>query len=785
MAFQVSPGVNISEVDLTTTTPAVSVSVAAIAGVFNWGPVEYPVLISNENQLVSSFGSPSDSNFETFFSAANFLSYSSALYVSRASENSKNAVGGTSSSAYNILIKNKDLFESFTNSDSTIKYIAKYPGSLGNSLSVSEVKSSSEYFKSINLMSSAFSGVSTATNIPNQEETYVKATVGSDQVIVRLGKSDAEPIYSFNAQSGVNASIDAITIGTHDLSVNDRVTYIVEDGNTAVGGLVNGTEYFVITSTSTTVVLSTSLGGSKVELTSGSNESGHKLAKTGSSGLSLSEAAGYLGSLAQTITIGSLVRVGSSSIGFQNMRIKAVSSVSQDVDGAQIALTCDQTYKLASNSSSNFLDIFWEYSNVTNKAPGSTYFAEANPVSGTVKRDEITLVVVDTDGKFSGTPGSILEVFQNLSRATDAKNSDGSNIFWKTVVNETSNYIYVPLSSDDATISTLTDITSDLTSKPTTLKFKDGSSGLKESGTPGVDAISVSRLAAAWDVFRSSESSQLDVSLIIAGKPVGIFNSAQMGKYLIENIAESRKDCVVFVSPPKASLVSEQANTCVAFRNELGSSSYAFMDSGYKYQYDKYNDKFRWIPLNGDIAGLAARTDSTRDPWYSPAGFNRGNIKNIVKLWWNPDQSSRDLLYKNGINPVVTFQGQGTVLYGDKTLLSNPSAFDRINVRRLFIVLEKTIARAAQSSLFEFNDDFTRSQFRNLVEPFLREVQGRRGIFDFKVVCDETNNTGDVIDSNRFVGDIYVKPAKAINFIQLNFVAVRSNVDFSEFVGQF
>ena len=210
-----------------------------------------------------------------------------------------------------------------------------------------------------------------------------------------------------------------------------------------------------------------------------------------------------------------------------------------------------------------------------------------------------------------------------------------------------------------------------------------------------------------------------------------------------------------------------------------------FRSSGYKYQYDKYNDLYRWIPLNGDTAGLCVRTDSVRDAWWSPAGFNRGQIKNIVKLAFNPRQADRDVLYKAGVNPVVTFPGQGTILYGDKTLLAKPSAFDRINVRRLFIVLEKAIATATKFTLFEFNDDFTRAQFRNLVEPFLRDVQGRRGIYDFRVVCDETNNTGEVIDRNEFVGDIYIKPAKSINFIQLNFVAVRTGVEFSEVVGQF
>ena len=230
--------------------------------------------------------------------------------------------------------------------------------------------------------------------------------------------------------------------------------------------------------------------------------------------------------------------------------------------------------------------------------------------------------------------------------------------------------------------------------------------------------------------------------------------------------------------------IGKEAVDIVAYRDTLPSSSYAVMDSGWKYQYDKYNDVYRWIPLNGDTAGLMVRTDSVRDPWFSPAGFNRGNIKNVVKLAYNPSKADRDNLYKNSINPVVTFPGQGTVLYGDKTMTGEPSAFDRINVRRLFIVLEKAVSTAANFTLFEFNDDFTRAQFKNLVEPFLRDVKGRRGITDFVVVCDTTNNTDGVIERNEFVGDIYVKPNRSVNYIQLNFVAVRTGVEFSEIVGQ-
>jgi phage tail sheath protein FI len=295
------------------------------------------------------------------------------------------------------------------------------------------------------------------------------------------------------------------------------------------------------------------------------------------------------------------------------------------------------------------------------------------------------------------------------------------------------------------------------------------------NGTVGTSVVD-GNVQAGLALFANDEA--VDVSLI----PLGAV-SAATATYAINSIAEVRRDCVVFASPLLTTVygaVGQEASNLVTFRDSLPSSSYAVLDSGWKYQYDRYNDVYRWVPLNGDVAGSAVRTDFVADPWFSPAGFNRGQIKNVVKLAYSPSKADRDIIYKKGINPVVTFPGNGTVLYGDKTLQSKPSAFDRINVRRLFIVLEKAIATAAKFQLFEFNDGFTRAQFRNLVEPFLRDVQGRRGITEYKVVCDESNNTAGVIDRNEFVADIFVKPARAINFIQLNFVATRSGISFEE-----
>ncbi len=341
------------------------------------------------------------------------------------------------------------------------------------------------------------------------------------------------------------------------------------------------------------------------------------------------------------------------------------------------------------------------------------------------------------------------------------------------------------LTNSQANTAALGSATLDITS---TNKFKsirvgnatDVAAGANFSLTGGVsDEANVTdgQRELGWDIFKNADT--YDVSLIPTGGASSVLQA-----YIIDNLAEVRKDLVAFVSPRlsdvKSNLGSE-ADDVVTSRNLLGSSSYAVMDSGWKYQYDKYNDKFRWIPLNGDMAGVCARTDLIADPWYSPGGYTRGRIKNVVKLAFSPNKSERDKLYINGVNPVVTFPGDGTILFGDKTMQTKPSAFDRINVRRLFIILEKAIAKAAKYQLFEFNDDFTRAMFRNMVEPFLRDVQGRRGITEFKVVCDTTNNTGEVIDRNEFVADIYIKPARSINFITLNFIATKTDVQFSEF----
>lgn len=409
-------------------------------------------------------------------------------------------------------------------------------------------------------------------------------------------------------------------------------------------------------------------------------------------------------------------------------------------------------------------------SDLFTSAPGTSQFAE----NAGGANDEIHIAVVDSGGLFTGFKNTVLETFPFVSKASNAiKVNDGTTNYYKQVIFNNSKYIYAVDPPDYANTSSTWGTTADNTFASMFVKQKSFAL------SAGADEIpNDAKIITGFDLFSNKETT--DVSLLLTG------NGSTTVQQHVMDLAKSRTDCVAFISPPSSAVInnagSESADI-LSWSNSLTPSSYVVADSGWKYQFDVYNNVYRWIPLNGDIAGLCVYTDSIRDPWYSPAGFNRGQIKNAIKLAWNPTKTYRDTLYVNGINPVAAFSGQGIVLFGDKTLQNKPSAFDRINVRRLFITLEKAISKAAQFSLFEFNDEFTRAQFVALVTPYLRDVQGRRGITDFRVVCDTTNNTPQVIDSNQFVGDIYIKPARSINFIQLNFVAVGTGVDFITVVG--
>lgn len=711
--FQLSPGVNISEIDLTTVTPAVDTTVGAFAGVFRWGPVNERTLVNSENDLVRKFGKPTNINPETFFTAANFLSYSNSLQVVRAANTTAQfaAIGGTGvatpSAALTVFNNNDYDTKSAAWGPTDVQVIARWPGALGNSLKVSVCENATQYTSSANLLAQSYT-LGSAAGI--QQGTVGLFNGANTGLVIPVGSSAG--VITLDGATNISANVSFSAAAANDL----QATLNTFADRYAVG------DYLVVGTSAT----------QSLKITS------------------------------KSVIVGNTAGVN-SGIGFIN-------------------LTFDQPLKLASAINTDDVVRYWEYYSQVDAAPGRSAFVTVNGntalqlANTSAQNDEVHVVVIDEDGEFTGSPGAVLEVWQGLSRATDAKLADGTTNYFKTLINDQSEYIWFADDRPGANSAFALTVQSASNSAPLTLSLSGGVD--QDEAT-----VAFTSIATAYDQFVSPED--VDISLVLAGGARGGVNGTQLANYIIDNIAEVRKDCVVFVSPEKADVVNATTpeTKVVEFRNALRSTSYAVLDSGYKQQYDKYNDTYRWIPLNGDIAGLCVRTDNARDPWFSPAGTNRGQIRNSIKLAFNPNLAQRDFLYKNSVNPVISLQGQGTILYGDKTLLNKPSAFDRINVRRLFIVLEKAISAAAKSFLFEFNDEFTRTQFRNLVEPFLRDVQGRRGIYDFKVVCDETNNTPEVIDSNKFVGDIYIKPARSINYIQLNFVAVRSGIEFSEIVG--
>ena len=870
MAFQVSPGINVSEIDLTTTVPALATTVGGFGGVFRWGPVGKFVLVDSENTLANRFGKPTSDNYETFYTAANFLSYGNALYVSRAANTtgfsntatvtlSSNttlatangaalgltvgtrvqgdgipddtfvtAVSNTTTtisraattsasavlsffantttlSAYagdtaavvasNVVVRNSEEFENKGASNATFtgtEFVARYPGALGNSLKVSMCDSDRQFSETVTFETNTTWGSTTAN-------AYALADLTSASISIAVGSNTANVVFVWSGDDfadRVANSVGARAVGSNGVSANfislatantlftngDTVWYAKGASSTAnsIQGLSEGTSYFITGANTTGFTLSLTSGGANVAVSNGAANSVVYFTKQTATdlGLTLAQARLAVTAVRDKITVGDYIEVGNTSIGKQNMKVTSEGAQADDGTNIYFNIVFDSTWNKSTNFSDTSLKRQWEYFNTVDSAPG---VSQAMTNAGLSTKDEVSVVVVDEDGLISGTPGQVLEIYQNLSRATDAKKEDGTTNYYKTAINDFSRWIWATNDRSGAASNTLSTVANSTNTTTYTKSFVRGTDGATES------TVSMAAVGAAYDLF--ADASTVDVSLILQGKAIGT-NDVQLANYLIDNIAEVRKDCVVFVSPAYSDVVgitteNAQAQNIVDFRNLLRNTSYAFLDSGYKYQYDKYADVYRYIPLNGDIAGITARSDSLKDPWFSPAGFTRGQIKNLVKLAFSPGKTERDLLYKNDVNPIVTFPGQGTVLYGDKTLLGRASAFDRINVRRLFIVLEKAIATASNSTLFEFNDDFTRSQFVNLVEPYLRDVQGRRGIFDFRVVCDETNNTAEVIDSNRFVGDIYIKPAKSINFIQLNFVAVRSGVEFNEIAGQF
>ena len=670
MGFQVSPGVEVKEVDLTNIVPAVSTTIGAVCGPFEKGPVSEITSISSEKQLVEVFGKPNANNFEYFFTAANFLQYSNSLRVVRTESALKNASSGGSG----VLIRNTLHYqESFADGQGTHgTWSARTAGIHANGIKID---------------------ICDKNNFSEMSNKQV---------------NDA-------SASAAEATITMDAFDAADFAVGEVIEFYSDAGGT---------------------VFATGHEAQKYEITA-------------------------VDTSAETITLRQLDDPAGSGL---------------------IADLADDSY----------VKRYWRFSDLFDTAPGTSEFATARGVLD----DEIHIVVYDSSGRQTGFDNdvagerlnSVLETFAFVSKHPEATTPQGNSNYYPDVIYRDSKFIYWgdhPTAAIDASGDWGQPLSSDLSVQ--------GSKFFNKLST-GVENVDRSTLANGTDDYAVTDGEQLtsyarfddgeavDVNLIMAAKA-----TSTLATNLV-TIVEKRKDALVFISPERADVVgvadsNTQTTNVKNFFDLLPSTSFAVFDSGYKYQYDRFNDVYRYVPLNGDIAGVTAFTESVADAFFSPAGFTRGQIRGAVKLAYEPNKDQRDTLYKARINPVNSFPGQGTVLFGDKTALAKPSAFDRINVRRLFIILEKAIATAAKFQLFEFNDEFTRAQFKNLVEPFLREIQGRRGITDFKVVADESNNTGEVIDRNEFVADIFVKPTRSINFITLNFVAVRTGVAFTEIGG--
>ena len=729
MPFTISPGVVTKEIDLTTVVPEISMTEGAIAGPFRWGPAYDRVTVSNESELASTFGKPDAATYKTFFTAASYLAYSGNLKVVR-SPNISDTKNATMDSANAVYIANDEAYENTYDPDmggtATADYgafIAKWTGDLGNSLRVS-----------------------------------------------MCGATRANT----NSDGTLNSNTDTALTGTSFVYTLSNTTVIgvgtLFDTEVAVGDVLFwDTKYCVVTTvTSNTVLVATGADMANTGLAAQRKRSAFGTPLTdmmGTLGVSANGVTitGVATALSTQYTVGDIVKMTTTG---EERKVSAI--------GNSTSMTVSEPFSLAAIANTHSRK--WEYASAFDSEPVTSAHAKRNGGN----YDEIHVVVVDEDGEFTGANNTVVETFTG-SVATGAKGEDGQSIYYKDLTNRGSKYVrwMDHHASGDADAKLAGGTTAWGGAASGTFNGKGVIvSGSLTGGAAGT-AATAGNIQTGLDQYKNAE--EVDVTLLMTADA-----DAATAIHAINNIAEYRRDCVAFISPTQASVVNNagsEVDDVIAFRNSMPSSSFAVLDSGWKYMYDKYNDVYRYVPLNGDIAGCCAFTDQSRDPFWSPAGIDRGNIRNAIKLPFNPNKTERDDLYKNSINPVTAMPGSGILLFGDKTLLAKPSAFDRINVRRLFILLEKSIAKMANSFLFEFNDSFSRSRFVATVEPFLRDIQGRGGVQDFAVVCDDSNNTGDVVDRNEFRGDIFIKPSRSINFIQLQFVAVRSGVEFEEIIG--
>ena len=706
MAFQLSPGVDVKEVDLTSVIPAVATTPGGFCGDFAWGPCNQIRTISSENQLKQVFGEPSTTKFMGFMTAASFLTYGGALRTVRAlsaTANNASSNGGT------LVVENSSDYGLNHGSGGVNHWFAKYPGALGNALTVSVADASN--FDTDSVVSVTVDAKGSGFNTAETVSVNITAPTGTPAVTATATATISEEVNVATTGGAIAGSTATITVAdTTGLTTGDKVT---------IAGMTpaeyNG-DYVISNVTGTTF------------------------------DYTVNPAPGGAATVQGTVVMKS---IGTITVTNPGSGYTAAPSVTITDSAGGISATATAALSDA-----------WTYAGEFDSAPStSSYAANLNATS-----DEMHVVVVDRTGAITGTAGQVLERFPFLSKSPGAKDDTGASSYYRTVLNRDSQWIWWGGHMDATWGTAATGGTAYGSNFTETHNLSGGVDG----------AVADGDLQDGYQKF--ANDLEVDVALIVAG---GHSNTVQ--KWVQDNVVLARKDVISFHSPQSSSVLgSTPVTSIIADRDALTSTSYSVFDSGWKYMYDRYNEVYRLVPCAGDIAGLCVATDLDSESWFSPAGYNRGQIRNATSLAWNPNKQARDDLYSSGVNPTVGFAGEGIVLFGDKTMQAKPGAFDRINVRRLFILLEKAIATAAKFQLFEINDVFTRNQFVSTVEPFLRDIQGRRGIFDFKVICNEGNNTEEVIDQNRFVADIFVKPYRSINFITLTFVATRTGVSFDE-----
>ena len=744
-ANQSSPGVVVQERDLTTVSTVSSANVGVLAAPFESGPVEEIVEISSERALAERFGEPNDANYEYWFTASQFLAYGGLLKTIRVNSSTlKNAVDtGTAP-----LIKNfQDYETTYEPANNSWTWAAKTAGTKGNSIGIFVTDSGADH---IAILPAPSSG--------NEWEYVANAALTA-------ASGAAGKVYKYSLLLDIDTIVGSFTPGVAT-TIN-------------IGGSQESVNVLAYDATNKKL---------EIDLPSG-----------GVTGIIAND---------QAITQGTNTAAVNTTIERRLYIVKDKGSI--DFATSDVLADTNSNNATVSSVRTEYAEREYlpgvKWINVAPRPETSQY---TDQVGG--HRDELHILVVDIDGKVTGTTGALLERYIGLSKASNAKTSVGETNYYVDVLKQRSQYIYWGehegttyaatataadgiwgqaadarqfnlLQSSAGTTDFPAGVTTVATKKNATYYYRlSGGADYAVSG--GQYSVSNTDVTTAYQLVEDPESQTID--FLLTG-PSGTDDPSAIAKITgLVNIAEERRDCMVFVSPRRANVVGQTNTTTITtsivdFMKQLPSSSYLVFDSGYKYIYDKYSDVYRYIPCNGDMAGLCLQTTEVSEAWFSPAGFQRGVLRNAIKLAYTPTKTQRDNLYANRVNPIVAFPGQGVVLFGDKTALGFASAFDRINIRRLFLVIERVIQSAAKSQLFEQNDESQRSLFVNIIEPYLRDVQGRRGITDFIVKCDSSNNTPEAVDRGEFYAEIFIKPTRTINYITLTFVATRTGVAFTE-----